>query len=56
MLFLSDSVADQVLLLYFPAGTAYHIAGGGGRLTSLFPELRVSSPFGKDSVRRFGMV
>ena len=29
MLFLSDSVADRVPLLYLPAGTAYHIAGGG---------------------------
>jgi len=53
MLFLSDSVAERVLLLYLMAGTAYHIAGG--RLTSLFPELRVSSLFGKDSVRRYGM-
>ena len=28
MLFLSDLIADGVPLLYLPAGTTYHTAGG----------------------------
>ena len=54
MLFLYDLAMAWLLLLYLTARAAYHIAGG--KVTSLLRDLRVSTPFGEDSVRRYGMV
>lgn len=54
MLFLYDLVMERLLLLYLTARTAYHIVEG--EVTSLLRELRVSTPFGEDSVQRYGMV